>query len=181
MKTPAGFFCSWDHATDFAIEKAQKARDRQQAKLAREMDVKAKEARKAERQRKMEVKPIGYWAKRAQNAFNSYIRERDELEPCICCGVHHQGQYHAGHYRSVGGNPELRFEEDNCHKQASHCNNYKSGNLAEYRIRLIRKIGLSRVEWLEGPHEQRRYRKDDYQEIEALYKKKLAELKQQRA
>jgi len=78
--------------------------------------------------------------------------------------------------RSVGGHPELRFEEDNCHKQASYCNNYKSGNLAEYRIRLIDKIGLERVEWLEGPHEPKRYRREDYQAIEAEYKAKLKKL-----
>ena len=146
IKTPAGFFCCHDHAIKFAMEKSAKQRERQAAKARRESEAKAKEARKAERQRKMEVKPIGYWAKRAQDAFNAFIRERDAAEPCICCGVYHDGQYHAGHYRSVGGHPELRFDESNCHKQASYCNNYKSGNLAEYRARLIHKIGLERVE-----------------------------------
>ncbi|MGL4756220.1 MAG: recombination protein NinG [Aeromonadaceae bacterium] len=162
VKLPAGWFCTMDHAIEFAREKSARSKERK--------------AKADHRQRKMDVKPIGYWAERAQRSFNAYIRARDANEPCICCGACHDGQWHAGHYRSVGGHPELRFEEDNCHKQASYCNNYKSGNLAEYRIRLIAKIGLGRVEWLEGRHEPKRYRREDYQAIEAEYKAKLKEL-----
>ena len=162
VKVPAGWFCCHAHAIEFAREKAAKVRERK--------------ARSESRQRKLDVKPIGYWAEKAQRSFNAYIRARDANEPCICCGAFHDGQWHAGHYRSVGGQPELRFEEDNCHKQASYCNNYKSGNLAEYRIRLIAKIGLERVEFLEGPHEPKRYRREDYQAIEAEYKAKLKKL-----
>jgi len=40
-----------------------------------------------------------------QKAFNAFIREQDKNEPCISCSKHHQGQYHAGHYRSVGACP----------------------------------------------------------------------------
>ena len=41
---------------------------------------------------------------------------------------------------------------------------------------MIAKIGLERVEWLEALHEPKRYRKEDYQAIEAEYKAKLKEL-----
>lgn len=164
-KTPKGWFCSLQHALDFGRERAVAERERQ---------------RKAKHQQdKMDVKPIGYWMKRAQAAFNAYIRDRDKDEPCICCGVWHQGQWHAGHYRPTGAHPELRFIEDNCHKQASYCNSHKSGNLVSYRDGLIKKIGLARVEWLEGPHEPKRYRKEDYQAIEAEYKGKLKSIQSQ--
>tara|TARA_R110002126_G_scaffold64861_4_gene165898 strand:+ start:103 stop:357 length:255 start_codon:yes stop_codon:yes gene_type:complete len=59
---------------------------------------------------------------------------------------------------SVGGHSAaLRYDEDNCHKQCSVCNNYKSGNLSEYRSNLLKKIGLQKVEWLEGPHDPKKY------------------------
>jgi len=115
--------------------------------------------------------------KDAQTAFNAFIRERDKKEPCISCGRHHKGQYHAGHYRSVGACPELRFCELNVHKQCSACNNHKSGNILEYRINLVKKIGVDNVEWLEGPHEPKKYSIDEIKEIKANYKNKLRELK----
>ncbi|TEW24926.1 recombination protein NinG, partial [Histophilus somni] len=87
--------------------------------------------------------------KELQGVFNRFIRLRDKNLPCISCGRYHQGQWHAGHYRSVGACPELRFNEDNVHKQCSVCNNHKSGNVIEYRINLVAKIGVERVEFLE--------------------------------
>ena len=32
------------------------------------------------------------------------------------------------------------------------CNSHKSGNISEYRIGLIKKIGIELVEWLEKDH-----------------------------
>lgn len=162
IKVPAGWFCSRQHAAEFAIARSRKEKQRKE---------------KAEhRKARMDVKPIGYWMRRAQAAFNAYIRERDRCLPCICCGAWHEGQWHAGHYRPTGSHPGLRFDEDNCHKQASYCNSHKSGNLIFYRKGLIEKIGLEKVELLEGPHEPKRYRKEDYQAIEAEYKAKLKQL-----
>jgi hypothetical protein len=80
------------------------------------------------------------------------------------------GQIHAGHYRSVGAHPELRFEPDNCHAQCAQCNNFKSGNLTEYRANLIKKIGLQRVEWLEGPQEKRKFSIEELKELLTHYK-----------
>lgn len=115
--------------------------------------------------------------KEAQYEFNRYIRERDEKEPCISCGRHHTGQYHAGHYLTVGSMPELRYEEANCHKQCSACNNHLSGNQVLYRQRLIEKIGLDRVEWLEGPHEQPNWTHEEIRAIKQTYKDKTKALR----
>jgi hypothetical protein len=113
----------------------------------------------------------------AQKAFNAFTRERDKDLPCISCGRHHQGQYHAGHYRSVGAAPALRFNEDNCHKQCAPCNNHKSGNILEYRINLIKKIGAERVAILEADQLPRQYKVDDYIEIKTTYLRKIREIK----
>lgn len=131
--------------------------------------------------RRLDVKPVGYFRQKAQAAFNAFIRERDAMDPCISCGEYYEGQYHAGHYRTVGSHPELSFDEDNCHKQCSVCNNHRSGNLSQYRPNLIAKIGQVRFDRLIGPHDLKKYLRNDYEDITAMYRRKLKELKQQRA
>tara|TARA_R110000772_G_scaffold37180_1_gene88637 strand:+ start:93 stop:629 length:537 start_codon:yes stop_codon:yes gene_type:complete len=86
-----------------------------------------------------------------QTVFNTYIRTRDKDLPCVSCGKNNEKQFHAGHYRSVGSCPELRFEELNVWRQCATCNTYLHGNLIEYRKELIKRIGVDKVEWLEGP------------------------------
>lgn len=113
----------------------------------------------------------------AQSAFNEFIRLRDAHEPCISCGRYHDGQYHAGHYRTVGANPELRFDEDNVHKQCAPCNNHKSGDIVNYRINLVAKIGAERVARLESPHELQKLNIDQIKAIKAHYRAKVRELK----
>ncbi len=88
------------------------------------------------------------------------------------------GGYDAGHYRSRGASPELAFVELNCHKQCKQCNNQLSGNIVEYRKGLLLKIGIERLEWLEGPHELTRYNKDDYIQLKKDYRKKLKDLQE---
>lgn len=129
---------------------------------------------------KEKIKTRSEHLRKAQTVFNAFIRERDKNEPCISCGRYHTGQYHAGHYRSVGACPELRFCELNVHKQCSACNNHKSGNIIEYRINLVKKIGVEKVEWLEGYHDPKKYTIEQIKQIKAEYKQKLKELKKGR-
>lgn len=123
------------------------------------------------------LKSKAEWLKEAQAAFNAFIRERDKDLPCISCQKFHNGQYHAGHYRTTKAAPELRFDELNVHKQCSVCNNHLSGNLIAYRQNLILKIGINLVELIEGKHEPAKYTIEDLISIKALYKQKLKDLK----
>jgi hypothetical protein len=127
--------------------------------------------------RKEKLKSRADHLREAQQAFNEYIRLRDAHRPCVSCGRHHEGQYHAGHYRSVGANPELRFEPLNVWKQCAPCNTHLSGNLVNYRISLLQEIGAAKVEWLEGPHEPRKYTVEEIKTIKAEYRAKTRELK----
>ncbi|WP_265532572.1 recombination protein NinG [Pseudomonas saponiphila] len=136
-------------------------------------DVGRKELRAA----KERVKPKGQYMREAQAAFNSWVRERDAKLPCISCGRHHEGKYDAGHYRTVGSNPALRFEPLNCHKQCVPCNQHKSGDIVNYRINLVQKIGAEAVAWIEGPHEPCKYTVEDLKAITAEYRAKTKELK----
>lgn len=145
---------------------------KEQAKKKREKQEKAER-----RERKAKLKSRSEWLKDAQSVFNKFIRLRDKNEPCISCGKYHTGQYHAGHYRSVGACPELRFCELNVHKQCAPCNDHKSGNIIEYRINLVKKIGVDKVEWLERQdHEPKKYTIEDCKEIIKYYKAKIKEL-----
>lgn len=158
--TPLMAFCNREHAAKYAYNNKSKGAD------------------KVHRQKKKELKDNdrSFRAKEAQKAFNAYIRQRDADLACISCGRNHNGQYHAGHYKSVGAFPELRFNENNCHKQCSPCNNHLSGNISNYRPALIDKIGIEKLEWLEGPHEPKKYTCAELKEIELKYKNKLKEL-----
>jgi hypothetical protein len=130
-----------------------------------------KKAKKEHKLAKERIKTRPMWLKEAQTIFNKWIRLRDERLPCISCQKHHRGQYHAGHYLSVGARPELRFNELNCHKQCQPCNTHLSGNLVLYRKHLIEKIGLSNVEWLEGNHNTPKLTIDSIKSIIEKYKK----------
>lgn len=145
------------------------------AKIAHQNALRAKKDRKEYKDAKERIKTRGDYAKEAQVAFNAYIRARDEGKPCISCGSH-TGKKNAGHYRSVGSCPELRFEPLNVHLQCEKCNSYLSGNLILYRIQLLARIGIAGVEYLEGPHQPKKYSIDDLKEIKAMYKAKLKDI-----
>ncbi|MCV4287889.1 recombination protein NinG [Pseudomonas capsici] len=132
--------------------------------------------RKEIKVRKEALKSRSDHLKDAQRAFNAYIRARDEDQPCISCGRHHQGKYDAGHYRTTAANPELRFEPLNCHKQCVPCNQHKSGDILNYRLGLLVRIGQEKVDWLEGPHEPKRYTIEDLKAIKAECRAKIKEL-----
>ncbi len=131
--------------------------------------------RKNLKARREALKSLSGHHKETQKVFNRYIRLRDASQPCISCGTM-TGQRQAGHYRPSGPNPELRYEELNCHVQCGQCNTYLSGNLTKYRAKLVDKIGAELVEWLEGPHEAKHYRVEDLKEIQRHYKAEIKHL-----
>ena len=152
-----------------------------QKKLLQVVKKKEKEKRKRYRADKERIKTRGEHLREAQTAFNKFIRLRDRLEPCISCQRHHTGQYHAGHYKTVGAHPELRFNELNVRRQCQPCNNHLSGNLTNYRINLINKIGLDKVEFLEGPHPITKYTIEEIKAIKAKYRAKCREIEKELA
>lgn len=156
-----------------ALELAKKPENQQVARKAI-----AQRDRREIQVRKEKLKSRGDYVREAQQAFNAWVRLRDADQPCISCGRHHQGKYDAGHYRTTAACPELRFDPLNVHKQCSPCNTQLSGNIVEYRLELIRRIGQERVDWIEGPHEAKRYTIDDLKAIKAEYRAKIKALKE---
>lgn len=149
-----------------ALVLARKATDKAQAKEQ------AKD-RKETRQKldAMQTKP--QLTKKAQTAFNAFIRARDAGKPCICCGKplgSEANTFDAGHYRSVGSAPHMRFVEDNVHGQTKYCNNHLGGNHVAYRQGLIERIGLARVEQIEADNTVRKYTKEALIELARYYR-----------
>ncbi len=164
---------------DYAISQA--------ARLEREERKKALAAAKVERaefrKRKEALKRIPDLIKEAQIAFNAYIRARDSHQPCICCGrtgtqVDGLGAHgwDAGHYRSTGSASHLRFNEDNVHRQLVYCNRYGAGRAVDYRLGLINRIGIDRVEALEADNQPHKWTRYELIAIKEKYKQKLKEL-----
>jgi hypothetical protein len=138
--------------------------------------------------RKERLKSRADHLREAQTAVNEYVRMRDAHLPCISCDstpndndLMTGSRWDAGHYRSVGACPELRFEPMNIHRQCVKCNRNLSGNAVEYRIRLVQRIGAEKVAFLEGPHEPRKYTVEEIKAIKAEYRAKTRELKKGQA
>lgn len=180
VKVPAGVFCCIEHASEWAVKARQKAQDKIKRKKASDYKAEKKASRERYLERLKSVQNISFFHKKAQAAFNAFIRERDKGNPCISCGKPDNGQHqrHASHYRSVGACSSLRYDERNVHASCSLCNNYLSGNLANYRVSMIEKFGSELVEWLESQPKSFKWTREMLEDIEKQYKLKLKQLKQ---
>ena len=147
---------------------------------------KVREAKVEERARvktaKETLKKTGTLIYEAQAAFNAFIRLRDAGQPCICCGKPFEptkpgGSVDAGHFRSRGAAPHLRFNEDNCFAQRKNCNRPGGATYAAFRAGVVARIGLARVEALESDNAIKKWTKDELREIRATYRAKAKELK----
>lgn len=104
--------------------------------------------------KKYEKYTVSQLKAKAQKEFNKFIRLRDsegDWFRCISCQmVKPIEQMNAGHYLSAGHNTAVRFNEDNTNVQCIRCNFHLHGNQSNYRVGLVNKIGLQRVEALEA-------------------------------
>lgn len=129
------------------------------------------------------LKKRGDWMKEAQTAFNAYRREWCKANGYHICPSCNQpldwnaNKVDAGHYRSVGSAPHLRFVEINVWAQCKKCNQYGGGRAVDYRIGLVARIGIAAVEALESDNTPRQHSIDDLKAIKATYRAKLKELK----
>ena len=124
---------------------------------------------RAARQR---LKTWSSYNKEAQAAFNRYIRIRDKYKPCISTGRPADDRsniWDAGHYRSRGAASHLRFNLHNCHKQSKQANRFLSGDVVEYRINLINRIGIAKVETLEADNQPRKFTVDYLERVKKIF------------
>jgi hypothetical protein len=158
-------------AEPFAVAVREKE-ERKKAKIEKANDRAKREA----------FKRIPELLELTQRDFNAWIRARDKAIGAFCISCSRRLDWSgnavdAGHYRSVGSASHLRFDERNCHAQCKHCNQWKSGNVVDYRIGLIRRIGLEAVEALEASNEVHKWTKDELRAIRDKYRALAKELK----
>lgn len=149
------------------------------AKLARKRNMQREDKKRRidTRKQKERLKSRSDWLREAQTAFNTYIRARDEGRPCISCGRHHQGQIHAGHYRTTKAASSVRFNAFNVHAQCQPCNTHLSGNVIEYRKSLIKKYGAEIVERIESDNRTVRYTPEYLQRLKKVFSKRARHIK----
>ena len=137
---------------------------------------KEKQWKKKKAKLKQDLMTVQDYVKIAQQVFNKYIRQRDKGNKCISCGknIKQNETVHASHYKPAGTCWATRFNEDNVHVSCVKCNNFLSGNLSEYRIRLVEKIGIARVEEVERlSATTKKFTVEELKEIINIYKNKL--------
>lgn len=114
---------------------------------------------------------------RAWNAFAAFIRKRDKI--CITCSTPSSQAGHFNHERDKGTNPNLGgnmlwYNKKNVNGQCSSCNLYKSGNIAEYAVKIEEKWGDGTIKELyKLRNTQKKFTIEELLEIEAEYKSLL--------
>lgn len=179
----------WWCCPEHGFEYSQLLLAKKKAESERKRKQEAQQERRELKVRKAEFKTKAQWDKEAQSAFNRYIRIRDEGKECVSCGNPLIGKSNyltgsaidASHYRSRGAASHLKFNVFNVHSACTRCNRQLSGNAVEYRIRLIARIGLERVERLESDNEPRRFDIPYLKRIKSIFTRKARSLEKRRA
>ncbi|WP_052478930.1 recombination protein NinG [Vibrio jasicida] len=168
---PAGKFHSQECLIEYASQPENALR-----LIGKGQAIQAKAEREALAARKAALRPRKWYLDEAQKWFNLFVRLRDHNQPCISCGRKTGSKMNAGHYRSVADCSALRYHELNVHLQCEYCNRHKHGSENSYRKRLILKIGIEQVDWIEHHEPHYFYSVDELKSIITLYKLKCRAL-----
>ena len=156
------------------------------AKQSRARAKRQREAAKVEREvtkaKKAELKPRSKWLAECQQVINRYVRIKAfrNGEGCYTCGATPQqkwgGTYDAGHLRSVGSAPHLRFYIPQIRLQCVPCNRHKGGMALAFRKHLVQEHGQEWVDRLEAMQSPNKYSIDYLTRLKAVMGKKLRRL-----
>jgi hypothetical protein len=161
------------------VYKAANARDKELRKAQRQAVV---AERVSFRARKDALKSRQDWAREAQGAVNRYVRvlAHSRGEGCYTCGARPAqafgGTYDAGHFRSVGSAPHLRFWTPQIRLQCVTCNRHKGGCALDFRRALVAEHGSEWVEALEARQEVAKFTPDYLRRIKRVFTKKANRL-----
>lgn len=164
--------CSMKCAIAFSKRKAEEKRKKLEKADRLEVNKRMRERKEA-----LKNSDKRYWLNKVQEKVNKFIRLRDRGLPCIACGEGWKPNFQASHYVPRGRSSFLRYHEDNIHSGCVRCNLYESGNLRLFRIGLIKKIGIERVEWLEdNARHIKKWDIDELKEMVKEYEQKIKDL-----
>lgn len=158
-----------------ALELVNRDKARKEAKAKRE------DAR-ATREAKERIKTRRQWLAECQTVVNRVARLRDLLAGygCISCGsipkARYGGAIDAGHFRSVGSAPHLRFYLPNIRAQCKKCNRDLAGSHSEYRKGMIERDGIERVEHIESMQGAAKWSIEYLKRLKRVMQKKARQL-----
>jgi hypothetical protein len=120
---------------------------------------------------------------KADRWFSIFIRIRDSnhlgFGKCVTCGkLFHWKELQCGHYMKRA-RPLTRYHEKNCHSQCRNCNCFKEGEQGKHGLAIDSKYGANTAQMLADLHDlpgQKKYTKNEIDEIAKKYKKKAKEL-----
>ncbi len=124
------------------------------------------------------LKSRAIWAREAQSAVNRYARLRDLAagRGCITCGARPAqkvgGTMDAGHFRSVGSAPHLRFFLPQIRLQCVSCNRYQGGRALDFRRALVEQHGVAWVDELEAMQGCGKWSAEYLQRLKKIFTKK---------
>jgi len=153
----------------------EKKKARKAAKVRQEAVAAEKVDRAVTKARKEKAKSNAKWESECRAIVQKIARIRDRHDGCISCSLPPTwgGQWHGSHFRSHGAASAVQFHLWNINKSCSACNLHKSGNIIEYRPRLIAKIGQDRVDWLMEQNQITRLNVGYYIRFKAVMGKRL--------
>lgn len=149
---------------------------------ASEQRERAKVERAETKRRKQAMETPKKLLPKVQREVNRWCRLRDLLagRNCISCGAPYRGAFggafDAGHYRSVGSAPHLRFYTPQIRLQCVRCNRDLGGNAVEYRRRLVLIKGAAFVERIESMYWIQKWTVDYLRRLLRIAKKRADRL-----
>jgi hypothetical protein len=159
--------CSIDCAAAWGLKAAEKVRTKKQKS----------ESSKAKRERN--DNSLSHQLELTRKEFNTMIRAMDAGKTCPDCGEPLiDGQYDAGHVRTVAACPELRFDARAVFGQKRSCNG--SGTIRKrtrrtqeavsglYREWIIREKGQDYHDWLYGPHDAKHWQIHELKQLRSI-------------
>ena len=159
LQTPRGFFCSTDHAIEYAKSAQTRSLQAKKSKNIQTYMDSSKGTHKAVLESRK--KCLKWQHKQTQKAFNrmrvleelQWFEERG-LEPtCISCGNGlGNDQWCCGHYKTRGASSHLRYDRKNTYLQHNNrCNMHLSGDIGGTSTTRGYKLGiLERFNKVEG-------------------------------
>lgn len=146
---------------------------------------KKKAYRKEHIKRTVDLYTRSDWIRMAQIEVNRYVRIRDQLagHRCICCNepLDFDGsQVDAGHWRSTGSAPHLRFDTfGNISAQRKHCNRWRAGRAMDQEPIIRERWGDDVADAILADQQSRKWSIAELIEIRGGFRQWANELKRQ--
>lgn len=168
---PMQNWCSVDCAVKLGEQAIAKKKTKEQAADRKE----TREKLDAMRTRSQHIKEC-------QILVNKYVRLRDIRKGlgCVSCGASYRdgygGLFDAGHLRSTGSAPQLRFMTTQISLQCVKCNRYGGGRAFEFRAEMIKRMGQEWMDQLESMNGTANFTIEYLTRLKAIMRRKIKRL-----